>query len=148
MIIQLHIFCYLQKMLRDMEKQRSGLLILEMNKFFLPLLPALLGGLYPTPLRSTGGPVPPPTPRPKRKTDEDLYNRRRQALALPRTHHQEDDDDEDKENQPPIKDEDELKETEELIQFLLTKLGKAINSYEVQVLHELRDLKKRLRIPQ
>nr|AYA93914.1 MAG: E4 protein [Human papillomavirus] len=134
-------------MLPDMERQENGLLILEMNKFFLPLLPALLGGLYLTPPRSAGGTAP-PTPRPKRKTEEDLYTRRRQALALPRNHHQEDDDDEEKENQPPVKDDDELKDTEDLIQFLLKKLAKAIASYEEQVLQELKDLRKRLGIPQ
>ncbi|ATQ38349.1 E4 [Gammapapillomavirus 11] len=144
MMAHKHTFCYLKKMLIDMATQENGLLIYQMNKFFLPLLLALLGGIYLTPPRSTGG-LPPPTPRPKRKSEEDRFNRRRQALALPRDH-QEDDDDEEKENRPPPKDDEELKETEDLVQYLLKQLEKAINQYEQQILQELRDLRLKLGI--
>nr|QAB13916.1 MAG: E4 protein [Human papillomavirus] len=146
MMVHKRTFCCLKEMHIDMATQENGLLMCQMNKFFLPLLIALLGGIYLTPPRSTGG-LPPPTPRPKRKSEEDRFNRRRQALALPRDH-QEDDDDDEKENRPPPKDEEELKETEDLVQYLLRQLEKAINQYEQQILQELKDLRLKLGIRQ
>ncbi|AEM24604.1 hypothetical protein [Human papillomavirus 136] len=145
-MVQCHTFYYLKRMLIDMDKQECGLLMLKISKFFLPLLVALLGGLYLNP-RATG-PNPPSTPRLKRRSEEDRFLKKRQDLVQPRHHLKEDndDDEEEKENRPPIRDDDELKDVEELLTLLLRKLGKAIDQYQQQVLQELSDLKQRLGI--
>ncbi|AEM24639.1 hypothetical protein [Human papillomavirus 141] len=144
----LYTFYYFTKMLVDMATLENGLLTIKMNKFFLPLLVALLGGLYLNPRIPPS--IPPPTPRPKRKTEEEKFNRRRQDLAQPRDHQRgdNDDDEEEKENRPPEKEDEDLRDVEDLIQLLLKKLERAIDQYQQQVFHELTDLKQRLRIRQ
>nr|AYA94316.1 MAG: E4 protein [Human papillomavirus] len=144
MVIEFTTF-YLKKILVDMVIQEHGLLIIKINNFF-PLLPAQLGGLFLVPPRNNVGNQTPP--KPKRKPEEERYNRRRAALALPRGHQSQDDDDDEesnKENIPPNGDE-ELRETEQLISYLLVKLEKVIDQYHEQVSEELSDLKKKLKI--
>ncbi|BAL14431.1 hypothetical protein [Human papillomavirus 126] len=144
------ILYYLKKMLLDMEKLVHGLLIMTMNKF-CPLLLALPGSLFLTPKRTPPpGNLPPPSPHPKKKTtEEERLARRREALALPRGTVDDDDEEENKENLPPvIRDDEELKLTEQLITSLLKKLEEVIDLYNEQVSEELNALKKKLGIRQ
>nr|QAB13918.1 MAG: E4 protein [Human papillomavirus] len=146
MVIELIIF-YLKRILVDMVILELGLLIIKINKFF-PLLPAQLGGLFLVPPRNSVGNQTPP--KPKRKPEEERYSRRRAALALPRGHQSQDDDEDEesnKENVPP-NDDEELRETEHLISFLLGKLEKIIDRYQEQVSEELNDLKRKLKTRQ
>ena len=116
---------------------------------FPPLLPALLGGIYPpSPTKTAGTDLrrPPATPMPHRRallTEEERNRNRRKALALPAGHQRDDDDEEEgnKENIPP----DQKREAEEeTLHQLLKKLEEIIDQFLHRVSGDLHDFRQKL----
>nr|AYA94422.1 MAG: E4 protein [Human papillomavirus] len=116
---------------------------------FPPLLPALLGGIYPTsPTKTDLLRRAPGTPAIHRRslplTEEERNRTRRKALALPAGHQRDDDDDEEsnKENIPPP---DQRKEQEEeTLHQILTKLEEIIDQFLSRVSADLQDFRQKL----